>query len=61
MVNKKRWVEIMDAAGFDDAAKKRWHASFEKMEPDAHREFLESLGMAPEEIAKVRAWSIAKS
>lgn len=59
MVSKKRWVEIMDAAGFGDAEKKRWHAMFEKMEPEGHREFLESLGMAKEEIEKVRACSRA--
>jgi DNA-binding transcriptional MerR regulator len=59
MVSKKRWVEIMEAAGFGDAEKKRWHASFEKMEPEGHREFLESLGMSKEEVEKVRGWSRA--
>jgi len=24
-----------------------WHAEFEKMSPDAHQDFLESLGIAP--------------
>lgn len=57
MVNKNRWVEIMDAAGFGDAEKKRWHATFEKLEPQGHQEFLESLGMSKDEIQKCRAWA----
>jgi DNA-binding transcriptional MerR regulator len=54
MVNKKRWVEIMAAAGFTEPEMKNWHKSFEQMEPQAHQEFLESLGIAPDEIQKIR-------
>lgn len=57
MISKKRWVEIMDAAGLTEADKKNWHAQFEKMEPAAHQEFLESLGIDADEIAKIRKWS----
>lgn len=57
VINKKRWVEIMTAAGFDEQAKQNWHRQFEKMEPEAHQEFLESLGIDAAEIAKIRAGS----
>ncbi|WP_257287136.1 MULTISPECIES: MerR family transcriptional regulator [unclassified Endozoicomonas] len=57
MVNKDRWVEIMKAAGFSEEDMKSWHQQFEKMEPQAHQEFLESLGIDKEEIDKIRGWS----
>ena len=54
MVNKKRWVEIMAAAGFTEPEMKKWHQTFEQMEPQAHQEFLESLGIPPDEVQKIR-------
>jgi hypothetical protein len=57
MINKERWVEIMRAAGFDEQAMHNWHIQFEKMEPEAHQEFLESLGIDSDEIRKIREWS----
>ena len=57
MVNKERWVEIMRAAGFTEQAMRQWHRSFETMEPDAHQEFLESLAIPADEIARIRQWS----
>ncbi len=57
MVNKKRWVEIMTAAGFTEQNMQDWHKSFEKMEPAAHQEFLESLSLAKDEIVRIREWS----
>ncbi len=36
-----------------------WHKQFEKMEPDAHQEFLESLSIDAKEISEIRAWSKA--
>jgi len=59
MITKNRWVEIMRAAGFNDQDMRNWHKQFEKMEPEAHQEFLESLGIEPEEIQKIREWSAA--
>ena len=55
MVTKDRWVEIMKAAGFDEAAMVTWHQKFEEMEPNEHQMFLESLGINPEEIEQIRA------
>jgi len=57
MVTKERWVEIMRAAGLNDQDMQSWHQQFEKMEPDAHQEFLESLNIDNDEITKIRAWS----
>ena len=57
MINKERWVEIMQAAGLNEQDRRNWHAQFEKMEPEAHQEFLESLGIQPDEINKIREWS----
>ena len=59
MVNKERWVEIMKAAGLNEQDMKNWHKQFEKMEPDAHQEFLESLSIDADEITKIRSWSKA--
>jgi len=57
MINKERWVEIMRAAGLNEKDMRNWHIQFEKMEPEAHQEFLESLGINAAEIQKIREWS----
>lgn len=57
MVNKKRWIEIMAAAGFTEQDMIKWHQTFEKLEPQSHQEFLESLGIPADEIQKIRAAS----
>ena len=54
MVTKKRWVEIMVASGMSEEDMRNWHRNFEKMEPDEHQIFLESLGIDEEEIKRVR-------
>jgi len=54
MITKERWVEIMIAAGFDEAAMRAWHQKFEEMEPNEHQLFLESLGIDSEEIKAIR-------
>jgi MerR family transcriptional regulator, thiopeptide resistance regulator len=59
MISKQRWVEIMRAAGLDEQNMRNWHVQFEKMEPEAHQEFLESLGIKPAEIRQIREWSAA--
>ncbi len=60
MVTKERWIEIMKAAGLTDQDMDNWHIQFEKMEPDAHQEFLESLGIEAPEIEKIRKRSRAR-
>jgi len=57
MIGKERWVEIMRAAGLNDQNMQSWHEQFEKLEPGAHQEFLEFLGIETSEIKKIREWS----
>ena len=57
VVNKERWVDIMRAAGLTEKDMHNWHMQFEKMEPEAHEEFLGSLGIPVAEIQKIREWA----
>lgn len=57
VMTKKRWSGIMRAAGMSDEDMWNWHREFEAREPDAHQEFLESLNIDDEEIARIREWS----
>ncbi|MFC1705350.1 MerR family transcriptional regulator [Planctomycetota bacterium] len=54
MVTKERWVEIMKAAGFTEEQMHEWHRQFERLEPEAHEEFLASLGIGSDEVAAIR-------
>ena len=56
-MDKARWVGILRAAGLDDADMQRWHQEFERMAPEAHQDFLESLGLPKSEVKRVRGWS----
>ncbi|HVV70452.1 MAG TPA: MerR family transcriptional regulator [Verrucomicrobiae bacterium] len=51
------WVDMLEAAGMDPPARKRWHAEFERRAPEGHNEFLLSLGIPSEEVARIRRWS----
>jgi DNA-binding transcriptional MerR regulator len=56
-LDKRRWVEILAAAGLDEQKMHRWHIEFEARAPEGHQDFLESLGIPLREIAAIRAWS----
>jgi DNA-binding transcriptional MerR regulator len=56
-VDKKLWVEMLQAAGMDQHAMNRWHAEFERRAPEGHDEFLISLGIPPDEVVRIRRWS----
>lgn len=58
-LDKQGWVALLSATGLDERAMRRWHAEFERMAPEAHQEFLESLGIEPAEITAIRARSRA--
>ena len=57
VISKQRWVEIMTAAGFSEQSMQEWLKTFERMEPQGHQEFLESLSLDQDEIARIRKWS----
>jgi len=57
VLDKQRWVAVLRAAGLDDEAMRQWHMAFEKMNPEAHQDFLESLGIDAREIDEIRTWS----
>jgi hypothetical protein len=60
-MDKERWIKLMKEAGFTDAEMLRWHSDFERQAPDAHRQFLEGIGLSPTEIAAIRLWSRSNS
>ncbi len=58
-LSKEAWTEMFRAIGMSDDEMRQWHANFEKNMPAAHADFLHSLGLEPEEIRRIRAWSAA--
>jgi MerR family transcriptional regulator, thiopeptide resistance regulator len=56
-VDKEMWVEMLRAAGMDEGAMDRWHAEFEHRAPEAHQQFLLSLGISEREARLIRQWS----
>jgi len=57
MMTKEKWVSIMKASGLTEGEMHRWHAEFEKAEPDDHQEFLEFLHIPAAEIQVIREHS----
>jgi hypothetical protein len=53
-MDKRGWVALLRASGLSDADMHRWHVEFERMAPEAHGDFLESLGIAEDEIRRIR-------
>lgn len=57
VMDKESWIALLQKAGLDEAAREKWHAEFERMAPDAHRDFLESLGIPQAEVSLIRRYS----
>lgn len=57
LMTKEVWVSILRAAGLDDSGMKNWHVEFERTSPEAHQDFLESLGIEKDEVSAIRDWS----
>lgn len=57
LVDKKMWVEMLRNAGMDEGGMKRWHTEFERRSPQAHHDFLLSLGIPENEALLIRSWS----
>ena len=56
-VDKQAWVDMLRAAGMDDAAMTKWHAEFERRAPETHHQFLLSLGISEDEAAHIRQYA----
>lgn len=56
-MTKERWVQLLTACGLDEHDRDRWHTEFERLSPEAHQDFLESLGLPADEVAAIRRWS----
>lgn len=57
VINKQMWVEMLEAAGMDESAMQHWHTEFEARAPQAHYEFLLSLGISKDEAERIQEWS----
>jgi DNA-binding transcriptional MerR regulator len=57
VMTKARWVEILEAAGLDEEGRRRWHIEFERQAPEAHQDFLLSLGLDRAEVRRIRKWA----
>ncbi len=57
VITKETWVSLLKAAGLDEEGMKNWHIEFEKTSPEAHQDFLESIGIDKDEIKSIRKWS----
>lgn len=57
VMDKEGWIRLLEAAGLGRAARERWHAEFERIAPNAHQDFLESLGIPPKEVKLIRTYS----
>jgi DNA-binding transcriptional MerR regulator len=56
-ISKEAWSKMFRSIGMSDADMRRWHAHFERSMPEAHQDFLESLGLDATEVKRIRAWS----
>lgn len=57
VMNKQGWTALLRATGLDDEDMERWHREFERLAPEAHQDFLESLGIETDEIQEIRTRS----
>lgn len=58
-IDKQAWIEMLRAAGMDEAAMRRWHSEFEHRAPEAHHQFLLALGISEDETLIIRKQSVA--
>jgi len=60
-MSKEGWTRMFRSIGMNDDDMRRWHAHFERSLPEAHQDFLESLGLDAAEVKRIRAWSAAST
>lgn len=56
-IDRATWVEMLRAAGLDEAGMRRWHAEFETRSPQGHHHFLRELGIEEPQARAIRAWA----
>jgi DNA-binding transcriptional MerR regulator len=56
-MTKDKWVALLRSVGMGRAERARWHAAFERLSPEAHQDFLESLGIPEAELRSIREHS----
>lgn len=56
-LTKDEWVALLASTGMSEDGMRKWHSEFERNFPDAHQDFLESLGIPKEEITVIRKFS----
>ena len=56
VMTKNKWVAILRASGMSDEDMRLWHIEFEASMPEAHEDFLQSLGIEAHERAVIRRW-----
>jgi MerR family transcriptional regulator, thiopeptide resistance regulator len=56
-LDKQGWIAILRATGMSEEDMRRWHVEFERLSPEAHQDFLESLGLGGDEVARIRKLS----
>jgi DNA-binding transcriptional MerR regulator len=56
-LNREKWTTLLRAGGMSDQDMLQWHIEFERLFPDDHQIFLESLGIPRKEINAIRTFS----
>lgn len=57
-VDRDTWISIQKAAGLKHADMQKWHVEFEKRAPEAHFQFLLSLGITEKDALHIRKLSL---
>lgn len=60
-LTKEQWVALLARSGMNEEGMRKWHVEFEKNFPEAHQDFLESLGIPEDEIALIRDFSTGET
>jgi DNA-binding transcriptional MerR regulator len=58
-LTREKWTALLRASGMTGADMLQWHVEFERLFPNDHQIFLESLGIPPDDIDTIRAFSRA--
>ncbi len=58
MINKDSWADILRSSGLNDDEMIKWHLEFEKISPQAHHDFLVSLGINEQRVKEIRKGKI---